>query len=266
MIPENVINQWEKQVAPWISNEQIEQDLVLSRALVDLFSNPLLKEELIFRGGTALHKLILHKAMRYSEDIDLVQKHACPIGPVLTTIREILDSWLGKSTWKQSKGRVTVYYRFEPEIPPVQTMKVKIEINTREHFQYFNTHNITHTANSKWFQGEAFIPVYSVEELLATKLRALYQRKKGRDLFDLFIASKELPDLNFSKVIECFQKYMEMEGRFISRAEFKRNLTEKLEDNVFLDDIKPLLSSEQYYDPKEAYGEILSKYLVLLPE
>jgi len=265
MIPGIAIDEWSEQ-APWHDSEQVEQDLILSRALVELFSNQLLQEQLIFRGGTALHKLVLNKVKRYSEDIDFVQKQSGPIGPVLTTIRKILEPWLGKSTWKLSRGRATVYYKFNSEIPPIQKMKVKIEINTREHFQYFNISNITHRVDNKWFQGEALIPTYSIEELLATKFRALYQRKKGRDLFDLFIASQELPNLNFSKVIECFQYYMEKEGRVISRAEFKRNLIEKLKDNLFLDDIKPLLSAEQNYDPKEAYQEVLNKYIILLPE
>ncbi len=51
----------------------MEQDLVISRALVELFSRKTIAENLAFRGGTALHKLHLAPAMRYSEDIDLVQ-------------------------------------------------------------------------------------------------------------------------------------------------------------------------------------------------
>lgn len=38
---------------------------------------------------------------------------------------------------------------------------------------------------SPWFHGEALLLTYCAEELLGTKMRALYQRKKGRDLFDL---------------------------------------------------------------------------------
>ena len=38
---------------------------------------------------------------------------------------------------------------------------------------------------SRWFTGAAKVLTYDLDELLGTKLRALYQRKKGRDLFDL---------------------------------------------------------------------------------
>lgn len=58
MIPINEIRAWSN-FAPWITNEQIEQDLVICRSLVEIFSNEFLAENLVFRGGTALHKLYL---------------------------------------------------------------------------------------------------------------------------------------------------------------------------------------------------------------
>lgn len=44
-------------VAPWAEQRQIEQDLIISRAVIELFSDNFLKEEQRFRGGTALNKL-----------------------------------------------------------------------------------------------------------------------------------------------------------------------------------------------------------------
>ena len=72
MIPMAYITQW-RQLAPWPDDMQVEQDLILSRIIVDIFSDPVLKGELAFRGGTALHKLFFRPAQRYSEDIDLVR-------------------------------------------------------------------------------------------------------------------------------------------------------------------------------------------------
>lgn len=72
MIPQNFITQWSNHV-PWQSNEQIEQDLVISRALVAIFNDDFLSKKLAFRGSTALHKLYVTPQPRYSEDIDLVQ-------------------------------------------------------------------------------------------------------------------------------------------------------------------------------------------------
>lgn len=77
MIPRAHITAW-RSVAPWPSNEQVEQDLVLSRALVTMFSEGVVAEQALFRGGTALHKLFFPAGGRYSEDIDLVQRDAGP--------------------------------------------------------------------------------------------------------------------------------------------------------------------------------------------
>ena len=72
MIPKAQITQW-RQIASWADDIQVEQDLILSRVLVEIFSDPFLHKELAFRGGTALHKLFFSPAARYSEDIDLVR-------------------------------------------------------------------------------------------------------------------------------------------------------------------------------------------------
>ena len=72
MIPQNDIIEWSN-IVSWQTNEQIEQDLIICRALVEIFNDNYLAEHLAFRGGTALHKLYLQPQPRYSEDIDLVQ-------------------------------------------------------------------------------------------------------------------------------------------------------------------------------------------------
>jgi predicted nucleotidyltransferase component of viral defense system len=81
-----------------------------------------------------------------------------------------------------------------------------------------------------------------IDELLGTKLRALYQRKKGRDLFDLWYAAKAL-EVSPESVVSCFLRYLEHEGHQVSRAEFELNLFEKLNDRRFLDDMAPLLTT-----------------------
>jgi predicted nucleotidyltransferase component of viral defense system len=83
-----------------------------------------LAEHLAFRGGTALFKLHLPPT-RYSEDIDLVQVEAGPIGPVMDALQERLNPWLGVPKRKQPEGRVTLTYRVESEegLP----LKLKVE-------------------------------------------------------------------------------------------------------------------------------------------
>ena len=100
MIPISAITQWRKQ-ASWIYQSQIEQDLVLSRALIALYQHEGIQKTLAFRGGTALNKLFVDKPARYSEDLDFVLIQDEPIGHVLTAIRDALDPWLGQARWKQ---------------------------------------------------------------------------------------------------------------------------------------------------------------------
>lgn len=262
MISKAYITEWQ-QHAPWPDPSMVEQDLVICRALVNIFSHPILKENLAFRGGTALFKLHM-LAARYSEDIDLVQLNAEPIGELMGNIREVLDPWLGAPKWKQTQGRVTFRYQFESEegVP----LCLKVEINTREHFSVhgFRKHNFE--VNSRWFSGASDILTYELEELLGTKLRALYQRNKGRDLFDLWYAFKEKTDSpEIERTIEVFQQYLVHGGHKISRALFEKNLFEKRENSQFAGDIRPLLRPDINWDFDQAFDFVMETLIARLP-
>jgi predicted nucleotidyltransferase component of viral defense system len=263
LIPRANITAW-RAVAPWPTNEQVEQDLVISRALVDMFSKSAVADRVVFRGGTALHKLFFGAAGRYSEDIDLVQRDAGPIGELINAIREALDSWLGSPRWKQGQGRFTLYYRFETSFAPISTRRLKIEINTREHFAVLGTDMRSFTVENPWFTGTAALTVYHLDELLGTKLRALYQRKKGRDLYDLWLAlrtGKPSPD----RVVECFLRYLDHDGAAVSRAEFEANLAAKLASAVFIGDLRVLIPPEVEYDPAKAAEAVKDELIAKLP-
>lgn len=263
MIPRDYITSWRAKV-PWVQDFQVEQDLVISRALVEIYSKRELSEALAFRGGTALHKLHMKPPARYSEDIDLVQVRAGAIGPTLTALRGVLDSWLGEPQWTQSEGRVTLHYRFDSEDAPPLRLRLKIEINSREHFTVFGLKTIPFAVDSRWFQGSAKIVTYELEELLGTKLRALYQRKKGRDLFDL-AAALEATTVDPSRIVKAFTGYMKNEEKHVTRALFERNLAEKLESPQFSADIRPLLASGYTWDKDRAYETVLTRVIALLP-
>lgn len=243
MIPQMFINAWRSH-APWPDDAQIEQDLILSRALVEIFSDDYLADKLVFRGGTAIQKLFLNPPLRYSEDIDLVQIISEPIGEIKTHLKKKMDSWLGKAKFKQSEGRATITYKFESEIPPIRPMKIKVEINTREHFSILGLEKKPFAINNPWFEGKCGITIYQLEELLGTKLRALYQRKKGRDLFDLVALNETVPLINWDKVVDCFNQYIAREGISISRRDFEKNISDKAQNTIFINDMNPLISLE----------------------
>ena len=263
MIPRANITAWRTQ-APWALDEQVEQDLVLSRALSEIFARPALREMLAFRGGTALHKLFFDPPGRYSEDLDLVQVEAGPIKPVLLEVQEALDGWLGSPRSEQAADSVKLVYGFETTAQPVRRMRVKIEINTREHFTVMGLQPMTMEVASPWFSGTATVQTYQLNELMGTKLRALYQRRKGRDLFDLWLClSRKLVDP--ARVAECFLRYMEHEKHPVSRAQFEQNLHDKQTDAAFMEDIAPLLSASTKYDPSEAVPLVHDALIARLP-
>ncbi|MDA9409812.1 hypothetical protein XH80_24605 [Bradyrhizobium sp. CCBAU 45384] len=242
----------------------MEQDLVICRALVEIFTHPVLSKALAFRGGTALYKLYITPAARYSEDIDLVQIRAEPAGAVMEALRSVLDPWLGTPRWKQAEGRVTFVYRFASEDTPPINMRLKVETNTREHFAVHGFKQVPFSVSSRWFGGKCDISTYELDELLGTKLRALYQRKKGRDLFDLAIALKQ-DGVDPDRIVETFAAYMDHGGHNITRALFEQNMHQKMTDAQFTADISPLLASGYSWDMKKAADEIAAALIEKLP-
>jgi predicted nucleotidyltransferase component of viral defense system len=235
----------------------------LSRALVEMFSEKFLAENLAFRGGTALHKLHLAPASRYSEDLDFVQISVGPIGSVMDAIHKALDAFLGKPTTKRKQASVVLLYRMASEIPPIVNLRLKIEVNTREHFTVIGFEKRPFEISSRWFSGSCELTTYDLNELLGTKLRALYQRRKGRDLFDLWFALTR-GGAKSHRVVEVFQRYMEASGLTITREKFRRNLSLKMNDHDFLHDTDGLLLPGVVYNPLVAYHFVNDNVLSLL--
>jgi predicted nucleotidyltransferase component of viral defense system len=263
MIPRLFLDEW-RQVVPWQEDVQVEQDLLISRALVELYSHQTVASCLAFRGGTALAKLHFSEPPRYSEDIDLVQLEPGGIGPVLDAIRATLSPWLGEPKYKQTHGRVTLVYRAEATGAAKLPIKLKLEINTREHGSIYPVEWRRFSVDSRWFRGSVDIPSYALDELLGTKLRALYQRKKGRDLFDLDFALRS-GKADPARIVHCFGRYMAAEGATVTRALFEKNLHQKRSDALFTADISVLLARPADWDLPAALERVSRELVVLLP-
>jgi predicted nucleotidyltransferase component of viral defense system len=263
VIPFDFITEWRDRV-PWVRDVQVEQDLIIARALVELFRQRGVARTLAFRGGTALYKLHLTPPARYSEDIDLVQTEAGPIGEALGGIHAALDPWLGEPRRTVKEGGVTLVYRMTSEGSPAVPMRLKIEINTREHFSVLGFEDRRFEVESRWFSGAAKVRTYALDELLGTKLRALYQRKKGRDLFDLWYAAQQAR-VDPARVVKCFRRYLEEEGAKVSRAELERNLRGKLADRTFAADIAQLLAPGVTWDQAAAVHFVQGELVARVP-
>ena len=260
MIPKPYIAEWQNK-APWKDFGQIEQDLIISRALVEIFSDDFLRENLAFRGGTALHKLYLHPPPRYSEDIDLVQIKEGPIKPIMQRLGEVITFFEEDRNTKVGGHGAKAFYRFTSEYDEIR-MRLKLEINCKEHFNVLDWVEFPFKVESEWFTGQTNIRTYNINELLGTKLRALYQRRKGRDLFDLDYARRNM-NLNIDQIIESFKKYTEFatDKRPPSQTEFLMNVEEKEIDPDFTGDMEALLRPEITYDQTAAFVWLKSEII-----
>ena len=192
-----------------------------------------------------------------SEDIDLVQIKAEPIKETYDHIREAL-SFLGEPKIKQKKNNNTLIFRMESKIPPVVPIHLKVEINCKEHFNVLPMQEVPFSVSNKWYQGECNVLTYQLDELVGTKLRALYQRRKGRDLYDLYkaLTTKEL---NIENVLNCYHQYMDFVVDHIpTYKEFIINMEDKMQDEEFLGDTQQLLRPDESFNPQEGYEVVRS--------
>ncbi|MBM3858460.1 MAG: nucleotidyl transferase AbiEii/AbiGii toxin family protein [Verrucomicrobia bacterium] len=265
MIPQANILDWRAK-APWKTANQVEQDLIISRALVELFSQKVVAENLAFRGGTALHKLHLAPAARYSEDIDLVQVGDGQTDRIIDVVRqalgflgEPLPEWRGgvATAVRQTanllgRGVRTLTWRFQSETPPTTRLRLKLEINTRERFNVLGLKKSPFAVDSDWFRGQCDLTTYHVDELLGTKMRAQYQRTKGRDLFDLWYGltfGKADP----AKMVDVFRRYLKEENKQVSQRQFRDDLAAKVKNPDYLADTEDLLRPGLDYNYEEAH-------------
>lgn len=263
MIPLAHIQQWTAH-APWPDLRQVEQDLMICRALCDLFNHPQLRGKIAFRGGTAINKLLFGKPLRYSEDIDLVQTQPEQIGGIIDGVRDAL-SWLGKCNRDQAPHTTHLVFKFNPEAGG-GSLKLKIEINTREHQNLHGLKTYPFEIISDWHQAKADIVSFEPEELFGTKLRALLQRHKNRDLFDIHEGLLQL-GLDCDKLIACFHHYLAQEGHPISRANAEERMLKKLNQSL-TEDIAPLLPAGVTFDDDDAimaFGRVWGDLIARIP-
>lgn len=267
-------------VVPWSTQHQVEQDLLLCRAIVALFDDAFLSGQIAMRGGTLLHKVHLAPPSRYSEDIDLVVVGTRPEEHIRRAIRRVLTDVLGTpkaSVWGTIKlalrnsvkpSRVLrMTYSIPSIIEPGRMLDIVVEANVTERKPHLSVVEIPFSFSFRAKSIQTRIKGYDIHEMLGTKMRAMFQRKRGRDLFDLYWAlTKSTTPVNPSAIIESFQHYMKQEGTRAGRAEFVGILEAHLKDRGFCSDMEALLRSRISYDPQSAGSYIKTNLLSLLPE
>jgi predicted nucleotidyltransferase component of viral defense system len=117
-------------------------------------------------------------------------------------------------------------------------MRIKIEINTHERSTACGLIRLPYTVESPWWSGRAQVLTFAPEELVATKLRALHQRRKGRDLFDLWLALTQM-SLDPDEILRCFEPYRP-DG--YTRDDALASFDEKVRHTGFRNDLTALVT------------------------
>jgi predicted nucleotidyltransferase component of viral defense system len=267
-------------VVPWSVQYQVEQDLLLCRTMTALFDDSFLSTQIAMRGGTLLHKVHLAPPARYSEDIDLVAVGSRPAEHIRRAVRRVLVDVLGlpkisvwdtitlaiRNTVKPSRV-LRMTYSIPSIMEPGRSLGIVVEANVTERKPHRSVVEIPFSFPFRSKTVQTRIKGYDIHEMLGTKMRALFQRRRGRDLFDLYWAlTKSESPLDPSAVIESFQHYMKQEGTRASRTEFIGILESHLKDSGFCSDTESLLRYGISYDPQAAGNYVVTHLLRRLPE
>lgn len=253
MISEPYILEWRRQF-PWTTMRFVEQDLLISRCVVAIYSDPFLASRLAWRGGTALYKLYVKPQPRYSEDIDLVLINPEPMGPILDRLRDVL-AFIPDQQAKGKRYNHVMKLRYDSEIETMPC-RIKVEINCNEHFTELGFDKVPFAVESSWFSGSCEVTAYRFEEMLGTKFNAVYGRKKTRDLFDMdYVLKHSKP--NIDEVLRCWRRYKaELGEELPSWREYVLNVESKLADVEYCRGMTALLRPDIAFDPIEAWANI----------
>ncbi|MDR1266674.1 MAG: nucleotidyl transferase AbiEii/AbiGii toxin family protein [Propionibacteriaceae bacterium] len=257
MIGRPAIAAW-RDTHPWQTDKQVEQDLLLSRAMVEIARHSLLGRELLLRGGTAIQKLHLGSAVRYSEDLDYVRLNPGPLGPIMQALQDIGEAVGLRPSWRLGEHPKVFWRGTAADGSP---LKIKIELDTRQRDGLLPPITAPFSVESPWWSGTTDVPTPSLVDVAGSKLAALYSRSKGRDLLDTWLV-RTRTTTDPAQVVTAARRYG---VESMTWANMTTNLTRKLADPHFSDDTTIIVTPGLAYDPVEAAAIVQSDLVDRLP-
>lgn len=224
MISQNVISRIsEKENISWLV---VEKDYFIT-LLLDGISNSKLKENIVFKGGTALRK-IYFKHYRYSEDLDFTFRKPMRKKKIENSLKEVFE-YLKKEynadftirdfyskKWFNDIKIQFIGLRGVKNMITMDLMSDEVITGKIKEKEIFNP----------YYERKFSIPVYSLEEILAEKLRSFLQRTRVRDYYDTwYILTNEKIDkrklkANFIRKVEY--KKIQFSDKLLDKAKIKQ--------------------------------------------
>lgn len=221
-----------------VPKSTIDKDWVLGHFIDAIFSQAECREQLVFKGGTCLRKCYFPD-YRFSEDLDFTSTNPKFVfdETLLKRITAILNERVGLPTFIQSLNplyfndlltgysAVVKYWGADhprnqpPPVPYRWTTSIKIEIILYEQMIFPKVElPINHPYSDVLSGNPLLIPCYSIQEVLAEKLRALIQRSytAPRDFYDIWFLSNQFQGIQWSEVAKAFHQKIRFKGLVFS--------------------------------------------------
>lgn len=236
-----------------------EQDFRLSHVLIDIGSDDFLGERLYLKGGTAINKLYLKETPRLSVDLDfnavgekarvLAERKA--IRDRLIRLLEEQDAGY-KVKYDYRYEQTTVHAKYTPIFGGEQTLK--LEISNVERFPIMQGRRMDFVLP---LTGESFeITTYQLEELSSTKIRALFDRLTGRDIYDIYQLSSF--DLDLRALRKMVLYYFFRSKKVFNPKLFFRNLETKFKSGKLVDDVSGFIRAGGHFSLERAIDDVIS--------
>jgi len=236
-----------------------ELDYRLVYALQAIYADPFLRDRLCLKGGTALNKLYLPDQGRLSVDLDfnavgprerVLQERTQISRAVMAALQQQDGGYDLTYRWRYEQA--TVYARFLP-LSGAARQRLKVEISFVERFAILGRQKRPLLISP--LDEPLAINTYHLEELTSTKLRALYDRRKGRDMYDLFRILTR--DLNRTAIRKMVLYYLYRANQVFHYPTFIANIEQKIARRGFHDDVQGLIRLGHTLDWQKACERVV---------
>lgn len=179
----------------------VEKDYALGWLLASIGQHPATRDAWLFKGGTCLKKCYF-ETYRFSEDLDFTLRDSAQLDEAfLQGLFQELADWVHEQTGlelppdarrvevfdngrggRSAEGRIG--YR-GPIARGGDAPRVKLDLTDHEHVALPATRRPVHHPYSDQPAAGMEVATYAFEEVFAEKLRALAERLRPRDLYDI---------------------------------------------------------------------------------
>lgn len=237
MISQDGLDHWNNVVA-WDTNIEVEQDLILARFIVEAANDPLLSQAVVLKGGTCLNKIWLDSPWRYSEDLDYQLVHDSNIKEITKAFQEIGEKFGFSRINHDSNVWLSHVFMVDQSLEG-DRLRIKVDVQKKPLHPEASVSQEEFQVDNPWFQGKASVLSISPQEILASKVIAIYQRRQPRDLFDIWAALR-IELVAAEDIAAAYGRYRPPNPEHWTSRQAARSLIERVNEQEYISNLKYL--------------------------